>query len=917
MNQSPKAVSPLLRIAKIATGAVLVLAVIIAVVVFGNRKPAPEKAAAIQARLELAAGEVRIDNGAGELRAVSGMPLMQNAKIRTEKGARALVRLPDGAVLFMRADSLLALAPASVRLERGEYFLNAPPTERQTLVHQLGDVAVTAADAGLSLRRRGDLGVVYVARGTATLTAKAGRVEVTAGEQASVQGSAAPRVAPLSFWDDWTGGMADAKSGASLAAGSGAIFGVDDGATPGTPARRLTVSRQAVRAVVRDGLSETEVDQTFFNPGENPVEGWYWFTVPERASISGFAVETDGVLVDGEFIESREAKAQYQNAKASGHSPAILEWVDNRSYRARIFPVPAGGQRRVVLRYIELRPRAGDKIEYIYPFGGGDSVRIGELSLSVDLGEAGTKMKIATLADARIEQNGKLVTMRRSGYTPRAPFQVEAVLDEKRPVLSLSRFATEGEGADYVMARYTPDFDWNAVKPQRAELVLIVDTSAGGDEASRSLKILTAEAILRALSDDDRFALIALDVRPRVLHPQQKLAQATDAEISRALEALADHSSGGATDLSAMFDVALGRLHGAEQPAVVYVGDGIATSGERTGEQLIERLRRAFGTSRARLFAVAAGVEADFALLSELSRAGGGQALRVSEADQATARALELAAVVKVPTITELELDLGAGLDEPFISAGGKVSRGEEVVVLARTHHDFPAQVSVRGRLGAQRFEKKYSVERDTGVLAQFVPKLWAAEYVRRLLGASEGLEAERGRIVALGLEYGLVTPFTSILALESEHAYARMGIPRRGGSRLRGVKLSALSPQDEHRLAVSLAAVPALAMPFGCSKSEAPASQTERSAAAPAAPPEMAKQQAPSPALAEPPAAAADETADKSDQPAREEEAKEAEVDAYGKGSGAADGLSNLQGALGGGASPGAGTGLSGIGGI
>ena len=67
---------------------------------------------------------------------------------------------------------------------------------------------------------------------------------------------------------------------------------------------------------MREGLSETEVDQTFFNPGERPVEGWYWFTVPERATITGFAVETDGVLVEGEFIEKKEAAAQYAAAKS-------------------------------------------------------------------------------------------------------------------------------------------------------------------------------------------------------------------------------------------------------------------------------------------------------------------------------------------------------------------------------------------------------------------------------------------------------------------------------------------------------------------------------------------------------------------------------------------------------------------------
>src|SRR5690606_21903548 len=150
-----------------------------------------------------------------------------------------------------------------------------------------------------------------------------------------------------------------------------------------------------------------------------------------------------------------------------------------------------------------------------------------------------------------------------------------------------------------------------------------------------------------------------------------------------------------------------------------------------------------------------------------------GQSFRVGAAGEATARGLELVAAVKVPTITEFELDLGAGLDEPLMNVSGKVPPGSDVALLARTHQQPPAQAVVRGRLGGEAFEKEVPLVKDGSILTAFVPRLWAAEQMRRLLGAAAGPEAERGRIVALGLDYGLVTPFTSILALESEAAYS------------------------------------------------------------------------------------------------------------------------------------------------
>jgi len=164
-------------------------------------------------------------------------------------------------------------------------------------------------------------------------------------------------------------------------------------------------------------------------------------------------------------------------------------------------------------------------------------------------------------------------------------------------------------------------------------------------------------------------------------------------------------------------------LYGSEQPAVVYVGDGLATSGELSGEQIVERLRRALSTSRARLFTVGIGSDADLALLDELADAGGGQSFRVDTSEETTGRALELTAAIKLPTITDFELDLGAGLDEPFSNTTGKVSRGSEVTVLARTHHDIPTKVKVKGRFAGKSFEKEYTVESDQSVMSAFVPR--------------------------------------------------------------------------------------------------------------------------------------------------------------------------------------------------
>ncbi len=150
--------------------------------------------------------------------------------------------------------------------------------------------------------------------------------------------------------------------------------------------------------------------------------------------------------------------------------------------------------------------------------------------------------------------------------------------------------------------------------------IVVVDTSASADESARQQKAAAAEAILRAMSPSDHFALIALDSAPAVLHPKEGWPR-RPTRRSPPRSRGSPSTRRGATDLGALFESALGRVHGKEQPAVIYIGDGLATSGEVTGAPRGAAPALAHG-SRARFFTVGVGANANHALLRELARAG-------------------------------------------------------------------------------------------------------------------------------------------------------------------------------------------------------------------------------------------------------------------------------------------------------
>jgi hypothetical protein len=197
------------RLIMLGAGLAALLALALVAVLRG--KTAPMRASPLEARMELAAGEVTLEQQGTRTRAASGTAVLAGAKVTAGKGARALLRLSDGSALFLRGGTSIALGADGTALEMGEAWLEVPAVDRKPGTVSLGECTISAAESGLSISRNATESIVYVARGLAHVNAPGGRVEVHAGERAVMKAGAAPVVTPVAYWEDWTGGMADQR----------------------------------------------------------------------------------------------------------------------------------------------------------------------------------------------------------------------------------------------------------------------------------------------------------------------------------------------------------------------------------------------------------------------------------------------------------------------------------------------------------------------------------------------------------------------------------------------------------------------------------------------------------------------------------------------------------------------------------
>ncbi|MFO0602304.1 MAG: VIT domain-containing protein [Polyangiales bacterium] len=694
--------------------------------------------------------------------------LAPGAAVATDDTGRALVVLDHGErVLLDRGTRVRVTSAGALSLDAGRVWVTAAPADDPLAADaarlEAGSATLHLRGVRASVARQGDGATLDVLGGEVAWSSGARQGAVHAGERATLRGAEA-NVTARTLFDDWTGGLADdlpagVTVGGAVGLGSVAARRPDEQGAPRWP---LAVQRLDARVAVVGDLAITELEETFFNPASDTVEGLYTLTVPRGAVLQRFAVDRRGELVDG-FVRERNVAArdyQAQVYQGSTHDPALLEWDAPGSYHARLYPITPGMTRRVLVTYTQwLTPRPDGGRTYRLPLAT-LGVRVGELRADVDISRSGATEVRATEGARRDDTH---VTWLRSDALPSSDFvldlrgappaDVSAVRVAGRP----SGSSADDRSGFFRVAVRAPEPEARSAADRGVDLAVIVDHSAATDPAARQLGAAFADALARSLHANDRLLVLAGDVGARpVGGGAARLEPVTDAKRQELLEALSRERRGGATDLGAMIEAAHGALDPQRNGAIVYVGDGVATVGESDVAALRARVARM--NPRPRFYAVAVGEAPRLDLLAGVAEPSG-FAARVERRADVARTAIDLLTHATRPLVRNFRADLGPGVERVYPSEAVDVPAGEALVVVGRYVRDPPARVRVRamwnGRETTRDLPFTSTVLADHGDLRY----RWAAARLDHLLAAGES----RAAVVELGTRFGLVTPFTSL----------------------------------------------------------------------------------------------------------------------------------------------------------
>jgi len=563
----------------------------------------------------------------------------------------------------------------------------------------------------------------------------------------------------------------------------------------------LTVGYHKVSVEIRDQIARTVIEESFVNHTDRRLEGVFHFPLPQDASISGFGMWIGSELVEADVVEKQRAREIYETILRERRDPGLLEWTGGNIFKARVFPIEAHSEKRIKITYTQVLPLRGSGYRYSYALQSEllKQHPLRELAIDVKLSSVMPLRSVTSPTHpARIDStpHSAHVEFAAQEYTPTRDFEVVVELagDQSSVVLIPHRRGEDG----YFMMLLTPpggEGEWQReVLPdgKPLELLILADTSGSIDAGGREVQAAFIASLLGAFTPEDKINLACCDVECEWAFKGLVPADEKNAQAARDL--LAGRVSLGWTDLDKAFASALKQC--GPSTRVIYVGDGIVTTGDADAVAFAKRLKLLYqeqGKS-ASCHAVAVSSSFEPLVLKAIASLGGGSVRQITGERTPQAVALELLGEISKPTIRDLKVqftgirtarvypgelpNLAAGTQQILLGRylpEGRDQQGEVIVTGVQGH-----ATNLRSVPGAQpvRFQARVSLA-DAEQGNSFIPRLWARMHLDALLeqGASAAIKDE---IIALSEEYNIITPYTSLLVLESDADRERFKVNRR-----------------------------------------------------------------------------------------------------------------------------------------
>ncbi len=569
-------------------------------------------------------------------------------------------------------------------------------------------------------------------------------------------------------------------------------FFVVEGAQPG-PAGAEALPLESTRADVKIAgvISDVTVTQTYRNDGDRTISARYVFPASTRAAVYGMKMTIGDRIITAKIKERDQAKHEYEEAKAAGKTATLLEEERPNVFTMSVANILPKDRIQVELKYTELLVPTEGEYELVYPTTVGPRYA-GETATTGAHGEnqfvaspyqpagtaptAGFGIHVSVAGGMPIQAidspSHKLATAMAANHESatidldpgeQAAGNRDFVLRYRLAGKDLASglMVYHGPTENYFLAMVQP--------PQRPapelvpprEYVFIIDVSGSMHGFPLDTTKTLMKDLLGRLRPTDRFDVILFSGTDALYAPTS--VDATPAEIAKAMAFIDKQEGGGGTELLPALQHAM-KLPRAEtvSRSFVVVTDGFIAEEPAAFQEIRDHL------GEANVWSFGIGSSVNRHLMDGIAKAGQGEAFTILDPSEAASAAAKFRAYVETPVLTNVTATF-AGFDaydvEPKVLPDVFASR--PVILFGKYRGQPTGTVTLSGISGRGRFVSTLDASAATPDPSHAALRyLWARTEIS-VLSDFMNEDANKARVTKLGLEYGLLTKFTSFIAVQ------------------------------------------------------------------------------------------------------------------------------------------------------
>ncbi|HTF44156.1 MAG TPA: VIT and VWA domain-containing protein, partial [Terriglobales bacterium] len=571
-------------------------------------------------------------------------------------------------------------------------------------------------------------------------------------------------------------------------------------------------------------IARVEVTQTFENSAPEKIEAVYGFPLPDNAAVDDMTIRIGNRVVRGVIEQREEARSIYEHAKRTGHVAALLDQERPNIFTQAVANVMPGEQVVVTISYLQTLDYENGSYKFVFPTvvgpryipgqpagkrAGGwapDTDKVPDASkitppvaqpgirsghdISIELAiDAGVPLQQLRSRSHEIDVSrtgaaAATVKLKNLAEIPNKDFILtylvagdqisDAVLSQAAPANSAL-----GPGGYFTLILQPPArLPESDITPK--ELVFVLDTSG----SMMGFPIEKAKAFISRALDElypgDTFNLITFSGDTQVLFPEPVFPTVENIRKAKAL--LNASTGGGGTVMMKAIRAALEPSDSQDHLRVVcfltdgYVGNDLEIIGEVQKH------------ANARVFAFGIGTAVNRFLIEGMAKAGRGESEIVTLDDKAGAAADRLYERLRAPLLTGVSIDWGnLPVTEVSPQRLPDLYSGKPLILSGRYTAAANGTIQVRGRRAGRDFVRAIPIRLSGGAgRYPMESSFWARSKIDDLMSQdwaglqSGNLKPElRKEITRLGLEFRLMTQFTSFVAVE-EQVVTKDGKPQR-----------------------------------------------------------------------------------------------------------------------------------------